>query len=199
MSTVLSVCLVLAAVGNLTDPKVITLESHEGTTRVAISLDGKVAASTDDKSIKLWDTVKATPMLTIPVEGFGISLAFTPDKKAIAVRLENSVDLHVLPDASAVISADVEGAIVFHDWATGAEQRRLQTSDSCRALAVSHDGKVLGASARNAIETWNLALGKPMSPLHGHENWVVSLAIAPDGSAMVSGSSDDTVRLWRLP
>ena len=38
-----------------------------------------------------------------------------------------------------------------------------------------------------------------VAKLSGHENWVSSLAVTPDGSLLLSGSGDKTIRLWRLP
>ena len=32
--------------------------------------------------------------------------------------------------------------------------------------------------------------------LAGHEDWVVSVSFSPDGSRIVSGSRDKTVRIW---
>jgi WD40 repeat protein len=41
---------------------------------------------------------------------------------------------------------------------------------------------------------WDLATGKEMSKLEGHTNWVMSVAISPDGRTIVSGSYDNTIR-----
>jgi WD40 repeat protein len=41
---------------------------------------------------------------------------------------------------------------------------------------------------------WDLATGELMNTLKGHEDVVWSVAISPDGSTIVSGSEDDTVR-----
>jgi len=35
--------------------------------------------------------------------------------------------------------------------------------------------------------------------LAGHMDWVWSVAFAPDGKRALSGSADQTVRLWQLP
>lgn len=38
----------------------------------------------------------------------------------------------------------------------------------------------------------------PHAAVTGHESWVLSVAVHPDGSAAVTGSSDAKVRLWDL-
>jgi WD40 repeat protein len=35
--------------------------------------------------------------------------------------------------------------------------------------------------------------------LGGHTDWVACVAFAPDGRTALSGSNDQTLRLWRLP
>ena len=41
---------------------------------------------------------------------------------------------------------------------------------------------------------WDLATGECKSTLKGHTNFVRSVAISPDGTTIVSGSDDRTVR-----
>jgi len=39
--------------------------------------------------------------------------------------------------------------------------------------------------------------GNPMGqPFQGHSGWVWSVAFSPDGQTIVSGSNDNTIRLW---
>jgi WD40 repeat protein len=35
-----------------------------------------------------------------------------------------------------------------------------------------------------------------LPPLRGHNDWIVSVAFSPDGSKIISGSDDKTIRVW---
>jgi WD40 repeat protein len=41
-----------------------------------------------------------------------------------------------------------------------------------------------------------VATGVEIAVLRGHTSYVWSLAFSPDGTTLVSGSGDNTVRLW---
>ena len=41
---------------------------------------------------------------------------------------------------------------------------------------------------------WDLSSGALKSTLQGHTNYVLSVAISPDGKTIVSGSGDKTMR-----
>ena len=43
---------------------------------------------------------------------------------------------------------------------------------------------------------WEASSGRLLNTLQEHENWVFSVAWAPDGQRLASGSRDNTVRLW---
>jgi WD40 repeat protein len=67
------------------------------------------------------------------------------------------------------------------------------------ALAFSPDGRTLatgGIAAEYRIEVWELATGKLRCRLAGHDGAVQSLAWAPDGRHLVSGSADSTALVW---
>ena len=47
-------------------------------------------------------------------------------------------------------------------------------------------------------ELWDVATGQHKENLTGHTGNVNSVAFSPDGQTLASGSSDNTIRLWKL-
>ncbi|KIK41336.1 hypothetical protein CY34DRAFT_31980, partial [Suillus luteus UH-Slu-Lm8-n1] len=49
----------------------------------------------------------------------------------------------------------------------------------------------------NTVRLWDGGTGQPVGePLRGHADGVNSVSFLPDGTRIVTGSQDDTIRLW---
>ena len=54
------------------------------------------------------------------------------------------------------------------------------------------------ARGTQPIRLWDTTTYEEVCHLHGHEQYVFSLAYSPDGRRLFSGSGDYTVRVWEL-
>jgi WD40 repeat protein len=70
--------------------------------------------------------------------------------------------------------------------------------ENVTALAVSADRTMLAVGADNEVQLWDLASGKLVRTLPGHEAAVTGLRFAVDGTTLVSSSLDRTVRAWSV-
>jgi|GEM_PF-2121603 len=65
--------------------------------------------------------------------------------------------------------------------------------------AFSPDGATLAvADMMDGVRVFDISTGKPLCRFHGHRNLVKSLHYREDGTALITSSSDRTVRLWEL-
>jgi WD40 repeat protein len=89
------------------------------------------------------------------------------------------------------------------DWARGVVLASMKFDwENFFLLALAPDGMLAAGSARlvgdNAIRVWDIGNGSLMCKLEGHESDVDTLAITADGRTLVSGSGDQTLRVWDL-
>jgi WD40 repeat protein len=120
-----------------------------------------------------------------------------------------------LPDGKTIMSEEQgnnkEAArLRFWDRGTGREVRSfgIEGSYPCygnapSGHAVSPDGAtavtVADDPGTKTIQVWDTVSGKLLVLLRGHSGMVTSLAFAPDGKTLASGSRDTTVLLWDVP
>jgi len=162
-----------------------TLQGHEDrVTSLAVTPDGRLLASASyDTTIRLWSLPDGGSVRTLggSLAGWVFALAITPDGSLLASDGFDNIHLFRLPDGKCLSRFTGHGAV--------------------HALAVTPDGSLLASGGINGpICLWRLPDGKLVKTLTGHEGLGATLAVSPDGSALVgAGSRDGTIGLWSLP
>ena len=168
-----------------------TLEGHTSdVSSVAFAPDGKTLASgSGDNTIKLWDMRSGAQLHTL--EGH--------------TRWVNSVAF--APDGSTLASSSEDKTIKLWDVLSGELVRTLEGHTKyVRSVAFAPDGNTLASGSWDkTIKTWEVRSGElqlsidargPNHERKGHTSDVYSVAFAPDGKTLASGSYDKTIKLW---
>lgn len=158
---------------------------------LAFSSDGQTLVSCGaDSTIKLWH-VGALDLIDILHKHNGVvrCAAFTPDGRMLATGGDDR-------------------KILFWDLMQRQVAIALSLDDTAaHSLVLSRDGETLVTGSYRKIKVWrtspqtgikSLKDAEPLHTLMGHSHIVCSLAISADGKILVSGSWDQTIKVWQL-
>jgi general transcriptional corepressor TUP1 len=159
------------------------------------SRDGtRLASGSGDRTARLWDMESGQNLLTLQIEDGVTTVAVSPDGKFLAA---GSLDRHVR----------------VWDTERGTLVERLEGhKDSVYSVAFSPSGlELLSGSLDKTIKLWELTAPRSMpgmlpggtpragackTTFVGHKDFVLSVALSPDGKWVVSGSKDRGVQFW---
>jgi WD40 repeat protein len=75
----------------------------------------------------------------------------------------------------------------------------IKTPYTNRAMSLSDDGTLVAASGFDgSVNIWETATGSEVAHLLGHRAMTAALAFTHDGTRLISGSADQTLRIWHL-
>jgi WD40 repeat protein len=195
--------------------------------RVALSPDGKHAATAGWDNIRYWDLASGKLIRAFGTNKQGYwALSFSADGRHVIAggsnvylfdvntgKLLHEMTGHTQSVWGALLTADGKQAlsggwdnsIRVWDTATGKEIRAFKgVQDKVRCLALSPDGKLLAGGhfavegGPGVIRLWDVAKGTEIRTLKGHEREVTSVHFSADGKLLLSSSFDKTLRLWRV-
>jgi len=184
----------------------LTLTGHGGwVNAVAVTPNGKRAISgSSDSTLKVWDLERNKELFTLTGHNSSVT--------AVAIT----------PNGKWVISGSYGNTIKV--WSL--EKRKLlftlkEHSSWVSAVAITLNGKqLISSSYDNTLKVWNLETeggfftfiwnlipdDKPWNlisrrqrfTLTGHSNLVTAVAVTPDSKLAISGSWDNTLKVWNL-
>lgn len=85
-------------------------------------------------------------------------------------------------------------------WQRGERKSRYTFegfSEPIGSFIFSPNGQILVCGDNTKIKIWDTYTGELLQTLEGHINTVTVLVFSPDGETFASGSSDDTIMVWR--
>lgn len=190
---------------------------------VAFLPDGRHAVSaSDDGTLMLWDLEKGTAAarwrghrgkvaaLAVSAEGKTIASggwdhevrlwdAATGASRAVAGHGANVNAVAFSRDGAMLASGDYDGHILLWRIPDGGLSATLPGNGfPINALVFTADGRLLSAAGDKTVRVWDVAQRRELLRYEGHEDPVLALALAVDGSLVASGTSRGAVDLWQL-
>ncbi len=197
-------------------------------TRVAMSADGSVLAAWMSGPVYVWrladvniehlDRVEPL-LLQVDAEAYDVTVArdgsfliaayadgavrewdvASGKQRTIAQDLESSVSVAMCESETLVAATSWNGFAALYDRATGAEVFRLRTDSPAVQVALSKNGRMVAAAARDGSIRVGYVDSRQSWTLRGHKGLVQHIRLSPDERELASSSADGGVRVWRLP
>ncbi|MDG2212453.1 MAG: hypothetical protein P8M70_01370, partial [Verrucomicrobiota bacterium] len=162
------------------------LEGHRDSIRgLEWSADGNWLASSDYRSLRLWNRELKQVRHLSEFEGRVSALAFSPNNKSI-------------------FTADSQPAVrgTVRQWSVDEGKQIAQWEahrDSIYGLAVSKDGKQLATAGGDEVaKVWSIKDQNATAILEGHQGAVYGVAFKSDGRHLATASSDQQMLIWDL-
>lgn len=187
----------------------------------AFSPDGKRAATSDPRTLVVWDTATGKDLAFWGLPGAAMDLALANDGRRVLLGLEDhsavlfdagsGAHLQTLLHEGAVgtvaMTADGRQALTGSDdemvrlWDLGSGALRLQLAlgNPIRTVALSDDGSILfAASQGQQVGIWRAADGNLLHELHSRNPGITSARFSTDGTLLLTGQANGEMTLYRV-
>jgi WD40 repeat protein len=181
-------------------PAALTTRSahRDCVTGLAFSPDGNLLVScSDDKTLRLWEADSGWQALPSPSEADASldHIAFSPDGKQLACTSRNGLRLFA-------VAALKAGQPVPKDrvW-QGGDFRKVCFSPNGQHLAAVQDRQIVLIDAVSDLHRDRQGIFEVFQDPHlkaAHTGDINHLEFSPNGSVLVSGSTDGKVKLWEV-
>ncbi|MBD2042928.1 GUN4 domain-containing protein [Microcoleus sp. FACHB-672] len=177
--------------------RTLTKHSESVDYSLAISPDGHTLASGSRDNINLWDLQTDELKTTFTSQGTNSYVAFIPDGQTLAYQ-NKLLNLHTGEERT--FPAYRSGLYVLASDRADNTFKLWQLNDEpLQASLGEHLNWVENFKIQISYKTIELVEhGYPKTTFTGHSRKVTCVAISPDGQTLISGSEDQTLKVWDL-
>ena len=196
-----------------------TMRGPKGVWATAVSLDGKLIATTIAGYVQVWDSRSHETIGRTGKYGSNLrSVCFSPDSRWLVsggndkrVRMWDCGTLlaigsplsghtgcvhSVCTDGQKIISGSDDRTIRI--WSCDTHKligEPINAGGCVWAVSLSKGGRI-AAGVDNDVCIFDIEPRQEVTLMKGHTHRVFAVAFSPDGSRIASGSSDTTIRIW---
>jgi hypothetical protein len=138
----------------------------------------RIGLSSFDRALHVWDVPERKSLGTIRLRGFPHAAAFSPDSSKLVIDAGTTLYIH-----------DGDDLELLTKWKV----------NNCEipGLAWSPDGRLFARSDDSrTLRVYEAASGRSVMAVRAKNGRAVSVAFAPDGLTIATGTSEGPVRVW---
>jgi WD40 repeat protein len=160
--------------------EVLTLKGHiSRVDGIAYRNVSQQILSVGDTTLRVWDAKNGKQTNEILLSRNAFRLVLSPDEKTAFIGFH-------------------DGNILSYDADTWQQNAIYTGQKDLNEIAVSPNGKFLAVFTGKDIDVWNTDSGALEYKLTGHEQTGYAIGFSPDSRYLISGSYDQTFKLWNL-
>ncbi len=136
-----------------------------------------VISASRDGVVNVWDLEAKELVFSVNVWAIVFAISIDPDEDSFTIRTRQQV---------------------IKTWSLRTEQPISTSQKRPKTIAsvTVNDGRHLVSGSRQTIKIWDLHAAREVCLLQGHSRLVTAVAVSRDRPLLVSGSDDQTVKIW---